>query len=131
MASNLNNAATMSTADFFTMNHYRGKIYKTNNMLGRTLSEYCKTDSAMTFEQKRIEKEITAFEKNMWGDQARKDSLDSIAKAQVNVKGKKVRKNRRASDDTTTTVKTRRSRSSSSTSSSPSAARVSVRRQRH
>jgi gliding motility associated protien GldN len=131
MASNLNNAATMSTADFFTMNHYRGKIYKTNNMLGRTLSEYCKTDSAMTFEQKRIEKEITAFEKNMWGDQARKDSLDSIAKAQDNVKGKKVRKNRRASDDTTTTVKTRRSRSSSSTSSSPSAARVSVRRQRH
>jgi gliding motility associated protien GldN len=131
MTSNLNNAATMSVDDYFTMNCYRGKIYKTNNMLGKTLAQYCTTDSAMTKEQKRIEKEITDFEKNLFGNQARKDSLDSVAKAQVNVKGKKVRKNRRASDDTTTTVKTRRSRSSSSTSSSPSAARVSVRRQRH
>jgi gliding motility associated protien GldN len=131
MASNLNNAATMSTADFFTMNHYRGKIYKTNNMLGRTLSEYCKTDSAMTFEQKRIEKEITAFEKNMWGDQARKDSLDSIAK--LDKKDLKVSKkrNRRAGGTSTETTVRKTRRSSSGGSSSGSAARVTVRRERH
>ena len=36
MTSNLNNAATMSVDDYFTKNMYRGKIYKTTNMLGRT-----------------------------------------------------------------------------------------------
>ncbi|MBO5001089.1 MAG: gliding motility protein GldN, partial [Prevotella sp.] len=37
MTSNLNNAATMSVDDYFTKNMYRGKIYKTTNMLGKTL----------------------------------------------------------------------------------------------
>ena len=36
-------------------------------MLGLTLAQYCKTDSAMAQEQKRIEAEIAAFEKGMWG----------------------------------------------------------------
>ena len=126
MTSNLNNAATMSMDDYFTRNMYKGKIYKTTNMLGKTLSQYCHTDSAMIKEQKRIEGELAAFEKNIWGDQARKDSLDSIAKAEVKVKGKKVKKNRRSS----TTVKKSRS-SSKSSSGSSSAARVTVRRQRH
>lgn len=128
MTSNLNNAATMSVDDYFTRNKYSGKIYKTTNMLGMTLSQYCPTDSAMAKEQKRIEAELASFEKNIWGDQARKDSLDSIAKAQVNVKGKKVKKNRRASNSDTK-VSTRSSKKSSS-GSSP-AARVTVRRERH
>ena len=34
MTSNLNNAATMSVDDYFTLNMYKGTIYKTNNMLG-------------------------------------------------------------------------------------------------
>lgn len=126
MTSNLNNAATMSMDDYFTRNMYKGKIYKTTNMLGKTLSQYCHTDSVMIKEQKRIEGELAAFEKNIWGDQARKDSLDSIARAEVKVKGKKVKKNRRSS----TTVKKSRS-SSKSSSGSSSAARVTVRRQRH
>ena len=127
MTSNLNNAATMSMDDYFTQNRYKGKIYKTTNMLGRTLAQYCPTDSALVKEQKRIENELAAFEKNIWGDQARKDSLDSIAKAEVkDKKGKKAKRNRRA----TTSVKKRRSKSSSSSSGSP-AARVTVRRQRH
>lgn len=128
MTSNLNNAATMSMDDYFTRNMYRGKIYKTTNMLGRTLSQYCPTDSAMAKEQRRIESELAAFEKNLWGDQARKDSLDSIAKAGVKVKGKKVKKNRR-SGNSTTTVNRRSSSSKGSSGSSP--ARVTVRRQRH
>ena len=48
----LNNAATMSVDDYFTMNLYKGKIYKTTNMLGRTLAQYCPNDSAMAAEQK-------------------------------------------------------------------------------
>lgn len=129
MTSNLNNAATMSIDDYFLRNQYKGKIYKTNNMLGKTLAQYCSSDSAMSKEQKKIEAELAAFEKNLWGDQAKKDSLDSIAKLdKKNVNG--VKKNRRSSSDKSSgsTVKNRRQRSSSS---STSAARVSVRRERH
>ncbi len=131
MTSDLNNAATMSIDDYFTRNMYQGKIYKTNNMLGRTLAQYCPSDSAMAAEQKRIESELEAFEKKVWGDQARKDSLDSIAKANNDIKQKKsVKKNRRSESSTKETkVKTRRSSGASSSGSSP--ARVSVRRQRH
>lgn len=128
MTSNLNNAATMSVDDYFTMNQYKGKIYKTTNMLGRTLSQYCPTDSAMTAEQKRIEKELVDFEKNIYGDQARKDSLDSIAAAQAS--DKTVKKERRTRRSGTTTT-TRRSRRSSGGSSAGSSARVTVRRERH
>ena len=128
MTSNLNNAATMSIDDYFVRNQYKGKIYKTTNMLGKTLAQYCPTDSAMAKEQKRIEAELAAFEKNIWGDQVKKDSLDSIANAGKNVKATKKKKSRRASDSSST-VKTRRAKSSASPSGSE--ARVSVRRERH
>lgn len=129
MTSNLNNAAIMSIDDFFTKNKYQGKIYKTNNMLGQTLAQYCPTDSAMNREQQKIEKEIQAFEKNMWGNADRKDSLDSIAKLNPkDSKSKRVRRSR-SPRDAKATVKSNRSRKSSSSNSS--AARVTVRRQRH
>ncbi len=130
MTSNINNAATMSVDDFFTMNRYQGKIYKTTNMLGRTLAQYCPDDSAMAKEQMRIEKELLDFEKNIFGDQVKKDSLDSIAKVQeeANVKTKKAKKKNRRSADKEEKVKTKRS---SSRSSANTPARVSVRRERH
>lgn len=134
MTSDLNNAATMTLDDYFAKTMYRGKIYKTTNMLGKTLSQYCKTDSAMSKEQKRIEGELLAFEKNLWGNQQLKDSLDSVAKAQQQVKGKKkVRRNRRAggAKDSATSVSKKSKRSSSSSSGGGGSARVSVRRQRH
>lgn len=127
MTSNLNNAATMSMDDFFTLNRYEGKIYKTNNMLGRTLAQYCKTDSAMTREQKRIEAELAAFEHNIFGNKEVKDSLDSIASLDPKVqkqKAKAAKKSRRA------TAKSAAKRGKSSGGGS-SSARVSVRRQRH
>lgn len=132
MTSNLNNAATMSVDDFFAMNKYRGKIYKTINMLGQTLAQYCNNDStAMSKEQKRIEAELKEFEKHIWGDPQKRDSLDSIANAQANVKEKKVKKssNRRSGGSETTVKKS----STKKTKSSPSSgsARVTVRRERH
>jgi gliding motility associated protien GldN len=133
MTSDLNNAATMSMDDYFVKNMYQGKIYKTNNMLGQTLAQYCPTDSAMAKEQKKIEAELIAFEKNIWGDQAKKDSLDSIAKAlKDNPKAarKAAKANRRAGGSSTTVSKKPKS-SSSASASSGSSARVSVRRQRH
>jgi len=129
MTSDLNNAAVMSTDDFFTLNKYNGKIYKTTNMLGRTLAQYCPTDSAMAKEQKRIESELASFEKNIFGDQVRKDSLDSIAKLDpkaAKAATKAAKKSRRSSG-----TKVKKAKSSGGGSSSGSAARVTVRRQRH
>ena len=130
MTSNLNNAATMSVEDYFTMNCYKGKIYKTTNMLGRTLAQYCTTDSAMTKEQKKIERELKEFEENIFGNTQKRDSLDSISAAKGNTKTVKARSRRtRRSAETTVTRSSRRSNSSGGTSNG--AARVSVRRQRH
>ena len=129
MTSNVNNAAVMSMDDYFTLNKYKGKIYKTNNMLGKTLAQIAGGDSTkLSEEQKRIEAELAAFKNNIFGDQAKKDSLDSIANAQPDVLKAKAKKERRAKEKTEKA--SRRSKSSSSSSSS-SAARVSVRRQRH
>ena len=128
MTSNLNNASVMTLDDFFTLNRYDGKIYKTNNMLGRTLAQYCTTDSAMTKEQRRIETELQMFEKNIFGTQEKKDSLDSIARLDpkaAKAAAKAQKRNRRA---TTKVAKAPKSRVSSGGSSAP---RVSVRRQRH
>ena len=145
MTSDKNNAATMSADDFFTKNMYQGKIYKTNNLLGQTLAQVANgNDSIMKAEQQKIEAELMAFEKTVWGDQEKKDSLDSIANAQADVKVKKkqaVRTNRRGTSSQASQKsadkepkaarepKVRAKRTSPAPSSG--SARVSVRRQRH
>ena len=130
MTSNLNNAATMSVDDYFTLNMYKGTIYKTNNMLGESLARICGNDSTkISAEQKRIEAELKEFETHIWGKPEMGDSLDSVAVASADVKQKKV-KTKEASPARTKTVKSSKPKERSSSSSS-SGARVSVRRQRH
>ena len=131
MTSDLNNAATMSMDDYFAQDLYKGKIYKTTNMLGLTLAQYCKTDSALSKEQKRIEAELAAFEKNIWGNPARRDSLDSIAKLGNKEKKALKKKNRRASRSSETRVSKRKRPAGNDSPASSSPARVTVRRQRH
>jgi len=126
MTSNLNNAATMSMEDYFTLNRYDGKIYKTNNMLGKTLSQYCPNDTALAKEQKKIEAELLAFEQNIFGDKHRKDSLDSIARMNPQVLKAAAKKARKAKSSSAS-----RKSSRSSGGSSSGTARVTVRRQRH
>ena len=127
MTSNLNNAATMSLEDYFATNSYRGKIYKTTNMLGKTLAQIAGGDSVkLSKEQLRIDKEIEAFETHIWGDPAKRDSLDSIArldkKGKIKVKSAKPRSRR-------SSVRTKPLSSGSVTPGGQ--ARVTVRRQRH
>lgn len=131
MTSNINNAAMMSLADYFGTNLYKGKIYKTNNMLGKTLAQEVGSDSVkLSKAQQRIDKEIAAFESNIWGDQAKKDSLDSIAKLDPKVlKSSKKTPRLRRSSARTDRVKSKRSQTPQTVSSG--AARVTVRRQRH
>ncbi len=136
MASNYNNATNMTADDFFSMNRYQGTIYKTNNMQGRILSDYCKTDSAMVKEQKRIEKELSDFEEGIWSVKLPVDTVqtDSIAPEQS-----KEASLRRKADKPKEVSKpaSRRSRSTKSStkqvkekSSSSAAPRASVRRTR-
>ncbi len=131
MTSNLNNAATMSMDDYFTLNRYEGTIYKTNNMLGKTLAQICEGDTTkLTAEQKRIEAELKAFEENIFGDKHRKDSLDSIAKLDPR-ELKAARKAKSKGTARSSSVKVKKTRTKSTSSSSSSTARMSVRRQRH
>ena len=132
MTSNLNNAATMSMDDYFTMNRYQGKIYKTNNMLGKTLAQYCPNDTALAKEQKRIEAELKAFEQNIFGDKTRKDSLDSISKIDPRDLRALKKKGKAAKTGGKTTVrKAKKTKTSGNSSSTSGTARMSVRRQRH
>jgi gliding motility associated protien GldN len=133
MASNLNNVTNMTADDYFAMNRYDGKIYKTNNMQGTALANYCKTDSAMVKEQKRIEKEIFDFEEGVWGHMSKEDSIkaareDSIRIAKEGPKAKKSSSRRSSDGGTQAKVKTPKQKSTGGGGSS--APRVSVRRQR-
>ena len=125
MASNLNNVTTMTADDYFTLNRYEGKIYKTNNLQGKLLSNYCKTDSAMNKEQKRIEQELTDFESGIWTHQEKPDTTSQQEVTTTSTK--KSRKAKAASTSRRSKQAEAASKGSRSSSSSP---RVSARRQR-
>lgn len=136
MTSNLNNAATMSVDDYFTLNMYRGDIYKTNNMLGESLAKICGNDSTkLSAEQKRIEAELKEFETHIWGKPEQADSTDSVAAAAVGVKPKKVKAARpaRSSESVSKSsgAKASKARSAKGSTKPSSSARMSVRRERH
>lgn len=156
MGSSLNNAATMSADDFFTMKCYKGDIYKAVNLQDRLLSNYCLDDSAMLKEQKRIEKQLTDVQEHVYGrDSAyyaklRADSLaqaeaDSIAAAgkatrrtsasrrSSSASSRRTRTASVSSSSSTKTPKQRKQRTSSKASKpkSSSGGGLSVRRQRH
>lgn len=131
MASNLNNVCNMTADDYFAMNRYDGKIYKTNNLQGRALANYCPTDSAMAKEQRRIEKEISDFEKSVWGYMSPEDSIREAREDSIRASKESSRKSsvRQSGSRRQSTVKTPKPKRNSSSGSS-GAARVSVRRQR-
>lgn len=155
MGSSLNNAATMSADDFFTMKCYKGDIYKAVNLQDRLLSNYCLDDSAMLKEQKRIEKQLTDVQEHVYGrDSAyyarlRADSLAQAEADSIAAAGKATR--RTSATRRSSSASSRRTRTSVSSSSSAKAPKqrkqrtsskasrpksssgggLSVRRQRH
>lgn len=156
MGSSLNNAATMSADDFFTMKCYKGNIYKAVNLQDRLLSNYCLDDSAMLKEQKRIEKQLTDVQEHVYGrDSAyyarlRADSLAQAEADSIAAAGKATRRtsaSRRSSSASSRRTRTASVSSSSSTKApkqrkqrtsskasrpkSSSGGGLSVRRQRH
>ena len=156
MGSSLNNAATMSADDFFTMHRYEGDIYKAVNLQDKLLANYCEDDSAMKREQKRIEKQLVDVQEHVWGrDSAyyaklRADSLAQAEADSIAAAGKAAKASRRSASPPRRTTSVRRSKPASSSSSAPKATApkkqkttkpkssssskgsgLSVRRQRH
>ena len=144
MMSNINNASKMSVADFLATNKYKGKIYMTTNMQNKAIMDYCKTDSAVANEQKRLEKEVTDFEQHIWNppvDSAAIARRDSIAAAEAAAKSKKKRSSRAAAqekneDDTVKAESRSSARRKTDSDGNGEAkeerkARVTARRQRH
>ena len=78
MSSNLNNVTNMTADDYFTMNRYEGKIYKTANMQGKVLVNEPETVKVRK-EQEKIERQLVEFEENIWHQREQVDSLDSVA----------------------------------------------------
>lgn len=158
MTSNVNNAATMSMADFFATNHYKGKIFMTTNMQGKSLQQQvadqqkavvdttqqvdpqtAKQLQLMQKEQNRIEQEMSDFERYIWTERVDSTELarkDSIAAAEAATKGSKKKdkaSNSRSArrSEKNKEAKSKKEKDNSGGSSGSSAPRVSVRRQRH
>ena len=145
----------MSVADFLATNRYNGKIYMTTNMQSQTIMDYCKTDSAVTKEQARLEQEVTDFEKHIWSPpldsiaQARKDSIAasqaaqkskrkrSSSKTQAESKGENVEAEKadsgeeKGNEEKASRASARRKTSSGTEATDQKKTRVTARRQRH
>ena len=144
MASNLNNVTNMTADDYFTMNRYDGKIYKTANMQGKVLINEPDTAKLLK-EQKRIEQQLVDFEEGIWKRREKEDTV-SVDSAEAEApKAKTVRRTsttatknaeRTTSSGTTrrsttsATIKKEKERKQSNSGGGSSAPTVSVRRQR-
>lgn len=134
MGSSLNNAAMLSADDYFTLNLYKGDIYKTTNLQDRVLQNYCTTDTALRAEQQRIERQLADFEKDLWmGDSIKPTAADSLAAAETD-RGRRRSERRRVSTGrraATTTAQPAAATQKRQRSSARQGATYSVRRQRH
>ena len=126
--SDINDAAIMNLDDYFTLNKYDGKIYKTANRLGKTLAQIAGNDTTkLSSEQKRIEKELENFRNGIFGEREKPQVPDSVAATATKDKKTTARRSR----TTEKKEKVTKTKTKSASSSGSSAARVSVRRQRH
>lgn len=143
MGSNLNNAASISADDYFTLNRYEGEIYKVTNLQDRILANYCPEDSLMKKEQQRIEKELTDFREHVWGhdsiasETAVADTLAPAEKATRTTRAAAASQKRtratvkNAPAKTAKTAKPAKTKPAKAKSASTGSGTMSVRRQRH
>lgn len=129
MGSNLNNVSNLTAHDYFTLNRYEGKIYKTNNLQGRMLANYCETDSDMVREQRRIEKQLSDFEEGVWGHELA-DSTDSVKVEDAKALRKVGRKNTSQAAVASGSSRRRTGRTEAPERNTSAAPRVSARRER-
>lgn len=98
-----NKAAIMNITDYFTLNRYKGPIYKVNNAQGLTLSQYCDNDSLIMNEQLRIEQELKNVQKqtyNTFPVQKKPIVKEKKKRKSLNIFGLKIQRKENDSDKT-------------------------------
>ena len=90
MTSNVNNATTYTIDDYFRKRMFQGEIIKTSNLLNHTLAQQAgDSPDSLKLIQDSIEKQLKAFETNLW---LVKDTTTVTNKKGKKTKEKKVSK---------------------------------------
>lgn len=140
MESSLNNAATISAADYFTMNKYVGDIYRVVNLQDKMLLPTSASDSVTIKAQARVETELADFRKDIWKKDVAATALDTVKTVAVEQPKADKKKEKKSSSRLSRRRSSKSSRRSSSKpakvkkqrkTSSKRSSGLSVRRQRH
>ena len=137
-ASSVNDAATMTLEDYFTLHCYQGPIYKTGQRQGKRMPQFGDTADADQQQQaalrqaKQIDEELAAFERRVFGHTPQRDSIEAAnKKALEQGETVKSKKSKTVRSRRVRTVKSKAAPRSSSSSAGSRQPRVTVRRQRH
>lgn len=66
MSDGMNNAARYTMEDFFTLEHYKGDIYKVQNVRGMTLMQQYPNADTLRMVRDRLEAELRGFADSIW-----------------------------------------------------------------
>jgi gliding motility associated protien GldN len=124
MTSNYNNALTYTMDDYFTKKMYSGEIVKTTNLMNLGLAQQVGNDStALKQAQDSIERQLQAFNKNLW---IYSDTIPLVK--ETGKKAKEPKKTSGRGAKTEKEVKPKASKPEKSSSSTPSSSTRSVRK---
>lgn len=82
MLDGMNNAPRLTMEEYFTLNKYRGDLYKVQNTRGLNLMQQYPDSASLAEARARIESELRGFKDSLWVREPTAAELDSIAEAQ-------------------------------------------------
>ncbi len=99
MLSEQNNVEDYTLDSFFRLGLYKGDIYKTLNLRGLALAQYCSTPDSLHHEQQKIEQELKKIDQSLWSKNAKEissneDSIEELEKENNALEGETARARR-------------------------------------
>lgn len=82
MLDGMNNAPRLTMEEYFTLNKYKGELYKVQNTRGLNLMQQYPDSASLAEARARIESELRGFKDSLWVREPTAAELDSIAEAQ-------------------------------------------------
>lgn len=82
MLDGMNNAPRLTMEEYFTLNKYKGELYKVQNTRGLNLMQQYPDPDSLSVARARIEAELRGFKDSLWVHEPTTAELDSIAEAQ-------------------------------------------------
>lgn len=82
MLDGMNNAPRLTMEEYFTLNKYKGDLYKVQNTRGLNLMQQYPDSASLAEARARIESELRGFKDSLWVREPTAAELDSIAEAQ-------------------------------------------------